>query len=140
MDILTTGTDEKVVVPDPTPEAYMAAMSAGGTATTAVGYAQTTQTQQPRLTGGQQFEGMQVGRVITKISGSTGVEMGFEDVSIDDRVRLCGEFRVVKVNHYAGKDGVLVREQVLAPLADQNLQLVPFDSTNPNDNGIVRMR
>jgi len=130
MDILTTGT-EQVVIPDPTP-------TAAGT-----GYGAQTQgppIQKPILTGGKQFEKADVARTVTKVSGAVEVEMGSEDVSLDDRMRVCGEFRVVSVTHRVAKDGTVERVQTIAPVADQPLQLVPYDSTNPNDNGIVRMR
>jgi|SRR6478609_2340206 len=144
MDIMTTGvlpqTGEKIVVPDPEP-GFDAGTYGGHTTTAAgTGYAQTTQTQQPRLSNGKQFEKADVARTVTKISGAVEVEMGLEDVSLDDRARVCGEFRVISVTHRVDKDGSIVRVQTLAPVADQPLQLVPYDSTNPNDNGIVRMR
>lgn len=139
MDIMTTGTDQQVVIPDPAPAAPSTTTAAG------TGYGSTTQgppVQRQVLVGGKaaQFENADVVRTVTQISGAVQVEMGFEDISLDDRVRVCGEFRVKEVRHRVGKDGEVERVQVLQPLADQPLQLVPYDHTNPNDNGIVRMR
>src|SRR6478609_3428288 len=84
MDIMTTGvlpqTGEKIVVPDPEP-GFDAGTYGGHTTTAAgTGYAQTTQTQQPRLSNGKQFEKADVARTVTKISGAVEVEMGLEDV------------------------------------------------------------
>jgi hypothetical protein len=86
----------------------------------------------------REFEKAQVGSSVVKISGACAVDTFDETVSLDDRLRVVGEFRVVKVNHYVAKDGSIVREQVLAPCGD--LALVPWDPSNPGDDGIVRAR
>lgn len=125
MDIMVAG-EETVVIPDPSPPATYIATPAQGA----------------RLVGGHhsQFEGADIAKVVTKLSGQVEVELD-QDISLDDRVRICGEFRVKEVRFGVDpKDGSAVRIQVLAPLADTPMQVVPFDSTNPNDNGIVRMR
>jgi hypothetical protein len=85
------------------------------------------------------FEGAKVETCNIKVSGQATVDT-YDDViiSLDDRVRLVGEYRVVGVRFYVNeKTGETVREQILKPL---NLQLCPFDPSDPNDNGIVRAR
>ena len=59
-------------------------------------------------------------------------------VSLDDLIRAVGVFRVVKVNHYVNKAGDVIRQQIIAPVED--LIVVPFDASNPNDDGVVRAR
>jgi hypothetical protein len=57
-------------------------------------------------------------------------------VSIDDRVRLVGEFRVVSVRHFVDpKTGDLIREQILKPLT---ADLTPWNPNDPTDQGILR--
>jgi hypothetical protein len=97
--------------------------------------------QQPPTVGAlAKFEGAQVGMTEIKISGACAIEaVGDMVVSLDDLVRAVGVYRVVKVNHYVHpKTGETVRQQVLAPV--ETLVVVPFDSSNPNDDGIVRAR
>lgn len=85
-----------------------------------------------------EFEKTQVASTLTKVSGQTAVDAFDEVVSLDDRIRVVGEFRVVRINHIVGKDGKVVREQVVAPCGD--LTLVPWDPSDPTDRGIVRAR
>jgi hypothetical protein len=74
-----------------------------------------------------------------KISGACVIEAGDITVSMDDLVRAVGVYRVVGVNHYVHpKTGETVRQQILKPV--ETLVVVPFDSSNPNDDGIVRAR
>jgi hypothetical protein len=62
-----------------------------------------------------------------------------ETVSLDDRLRVCGDFRVIGVRHQVNtKTGDVVRVQIIAPIGD--MELVPWDPANPLDNGIVRAR
>lgn len=90
----------------------------------------------PALDG---FEGAPVHRTEIRIAGAVGVDTRDEvTVSIDDRLRVCGEFRVIRVSYFADKNGQLVRQHVIAPIAD--LELVPWDSGNPSDDGIIRAR
>lgn len=85
------------------------------------------------------FERATVAQTEIKISGACAIDThGEMTVSLDDLVRAVGVFRVVKINHYVNKAGDVVRQQVLAPVED--LEVVPFDSANPNDDGIVRAR
>lgn len=85
------------------------------------------------------FEKAPVSRTEIKISGQCAVNTYDEvEVSLDDRMRVVGEFRVVKVLHYVDKAGAVVRQQVIAPITD--LELVPWDPADPTDNGIVRVR
>lgn len=85
-----------------------------------------------------EFEKTQVGATVTKVSGVTAVDAFDEVISLDDRIRVVGEFRVVRINHVVGKDGKVVREQVVAPCGD--LTLVAWDPADPTDRGIVRAR
>lgn len=86
-----------------------------------------------------EFEKAKVSKTEIKISGACAVNTRDETmVSLDDRLRICGEFRVVKVNHYVDKNGDVVRQQVIAPIDD--LDLVPWNPMDPNDNGIVSAR
>lgn len=85
------------------------------------------------------FEGAEVSATMIKISGKSEVESS-EDIviSTDDRVRLVGEYRVVRVNHFVDeKTGEVHREQVLKPIS---IQLCPWDPADPTDDGIVRAR
>lgn len=86
------------------------------------------------------FEGAQVGMLEIKISGQCAIEAdGDMIVRMDDLVRAVGVYRVVRVNHYVHKKtGETVRQQILSPV--ETLVVVPFDSSNPNDDGIVRAR
>ena len=85
------------------------------------------------------FEKAPVSRTEIKISGQCAVNT-FDEVAVglDDRLRVVGEFRVVKVLHYVDKAGEVVRQQVIAPISD--LELVPWDPADPTDDGIVRVR
>ena len=85
------------------------------------------------------FEKANVAKTEIKISGACAIEsFGEITVGLDDRVRAVGEFRVAKVLHYVNKEGDVVRQQILAPIGE--LILSPWDSTDPNDDGIVRVR
>lgn len=84
-----------------------------------------------------QFEGRQVDAAHLKIAGTTPLdEVGDIVVSVDDRVRLVAEYRVVGVRHYVHPGtGDLVREQVLKPLV---AELAPWDPSDPDDDGVIR--
>lgn len=85
------------------------------------------------------FEGAHVMSTQTKITGTVPVESG-EDmvVSIDDRVRLVGEYRVVGVNFAVDpKTGDTIRVQMLKPIV---VQPTPWDPANPHDDGVIRAR
>lgn len=88
----------------------------------------------------ERFEGSPVGMTEIKISGACSIETaGDLTVSLDDMVRAVGVYRVTKVLHYVHpKTGETVRQQVLTPV--ETLVVVPWDSSNPNDDGIVRAR
>jgi hypothetical protein len=89
-------------------------------------------------TAGLEFEKSQVATVVTKISGATSVDSFDQVISIDDRIRVVGEFKVVGVDFSVAKDGSIVRTQKVAPCGD--LVLVPWDPSDPSDQGIVRAR
>jgi hypothetical protein len=82
------------------------------------------------------FEGRTVDATHIKISGTTEV-VGEESlvVSVDDRVHLSGDYKVVGVRHYVDKDGKLIREHVLKPDA---AMVTPWDTNDPADDGVVR--
>ena len=87
------------------------------------------------------FEGSEVGMTEIKISGACAIDTvgDVTTVSLDDLVRAVGTYRVTKVLHYVHpKTGETVRQQVLTPV--EPLMVVPWDSSNPNDDGIVRAR
>ena len=74
---------------------------------------------------------------MTGLLGPAAVDTRDEvTLGIDDRIRCVGEFRVAKVHHDVDKKGQLVRVHVLVPVDD--LQIVPWDSGNPQDIGIIR--
>lgn len=104
--------------------------------------AQTAQTPPPSTTVRKpipDFEGAAVTATQIKMTGSATVD-AYDDVviSLDDRVRIVGEFRVVAVHFKVDpRTGETVREQILKPI---ELQLCPWDPTDPQDNGIVRAR
>lgn len=85
-----------------------------------------------------QFEGTPVHAAHMKISGQAAIE-ATEDIviSVDDRVRLVGEYRVIGVRHSVNDKGEVVREQILKPVL---IQLCPWDPSDPTDNGIVKAR
>lgn len=90
-------------------------------------------------TGVAEFEKTAVARVVTKVSGATAVDDFGQSVSLDDIIRVVGEFKVVNV-HFGidPKDGSVVRTQIVKPTGE--LTLVPWNPADPNDNGIVRAR
>lgn len=83
------------------------------------------------------FEGRQVEGALIRISGATPLdEVGDVVVSVDDRVRMVAEYRVVGIRHYTDpKTGDLIREQLLKPLS---ARLTPWDPANPDDDGVIR--
>jgi hypothetical protein len=86
------------------------------------------------------FEGAAVTKFEIKIAGKISVD-GDDNISVtlDDIVRMVGTYRVTKVIHYAdAKTGETVRQHTLSPV--EALQVTPFDSSNPNDDGIIRAR
>ena len=85
------------------------------------------------------FEGSVVQSTNTKITGTAPIEADDHLVlSIDDRVRMVGEYRVVGVRFFVDpKTGDTVREQLLKPI---ELALCPWDPADPTDDGIVRAR
>lgn len=85
------------------------------------------------------FEGTNVEAVQTKVSGNVNID-GADDkvLMIDDRVRLVGSFRVVGVHFKVDpKTGDTVREHILKPI---DMELCPWDPSDPTDDGIVRAR
>jgi hypothetical protein len=85
-----------------------------------------------------EFEGATVASAITKVTGTTAVDAHDVTLSIDDVVRVVGEFQVARVTHEIDKDGQLVRVQYVKPRSD--LSLVPWNPADPNDVGIIRAR
>jgi hypothetical protein len=84
------------------------------------------------------FEGQNVSRTIVKISGLSSVDGEMSAFGIEDRVRLVGEFKCVKVLHEVDpKTGDLVRVQVLTP---SEVSPCPWDPNNPHDDGVLRRR
>jgi hypothetical protein len=85
------------------------------------------------------FEGAKIERTSLKISGAASVEMyNNELVSLDDRVRLVGDYRCVGVHFVVDpKTGEAVRVQILKPL---DVEVCPWDPSDPTDTGIVRAR
>ncbi len=86
-----------------------------------------------------QFEGAKVQGAKFLISGNSDVEAYDEElVSLDDRVRLVGEYRCVGVHFKLDpKTQDFVRVQMLKAV---KMELVPWDPSDPTDNGIVRAR
>jgi hypothetical protein len=85
------------------------------------------------------FEGIPVRETTVKLNGEGKVEsLAGLVVSIDDRVRLVGEFKVVGVNHKVdAKTGEVIREMVFKA---SNLELAPWDPADPTDDGVLRAR
>lgn len=85
------------------------------------------------------FEGIPVRETTVKLNGEGKVEsLAGLVVSIDDRVRLVGEFKVVGVNHKVdNKTGEVIREMVFKA---SNLELAPWDPADPTDDGVLRAR
>lgn len=83
------------------------------------------------------FEGRHVDAARCKITGTTPMdEVGDIVVSVDDRVRLVAEYKVVGVRHFVDPhSGDLVREQILRPLI---AELAPWDPSDPSDDGVIR--
>lgn len=85
------------------------------------------------------FEGRPVARHEFKVSGAVTLnseEATIDPVSMDDRVRLVGVFRVTKVHFVTDeRTGDVVRQQILAPV---ELDTCPWDASDPNDDGILR--
>lgn len=93
----------------------------------------------PSPNGLTPFEEVAVASTAIKISGQTAVDTeGGVELGMDDRIRVVGEFRVTKVVFEQNSNGEVVRVQYVKPISD--LQLCPWDSRDPNDNGIVRLR
>ena len=82
------------------------------------------------------FEGRVVDGVRVKISGSAPVDDLDEVLSVDDRVLMLAEYRVVGVRHIVDEQtGNLIREHVIKPI---RMDLHPWDASDPQDRGIVR--
>ncbi len=82
------------------------------------------------------FEGHDVRSVAIKIAGlNTLTDPKFPVFRVDDAFRLVGEFRCTGVRHYVGKDGEMVREQVITPIA---IDPCPWNPEDPLDDGVIR--
>jgi hypothetical protein len=85
------------------------------------------------------FDGQTVDRYEVKISGVATLddhEHAIPVVSLDDRVRVVGGYRVTKVIHYLDdKTGEVVRQSTLSPMS---AEICPWDPSNPADDGVVR--
>lgn len=85
-----------------------------------------------------QFEGLPVTSVAVKISGlSTVTADGLPVFSVDDRVRLIGEFKCIGVRHTVDKNGDVIREQILTPTV---VDTCPWNPDDPADDGVLRAR
>ncbi len=85
-----------------------------------------------------QFEGEPVQALQVKVSGlSTVTSQDMPAFTVDDRVRLIGEFKCIGVRHVRDKNGNLVREQIVTPM---DVDVCPYDPDDPNDDGVVRAR
>lgn len=132
--ILDTQTDDAVVGQELPPAATPAVATSAAAASSPPPLA-TMATATP--TGATEFEKAAVASIVTKVTGSTAVDGG-DQVSIDDVIRVVGEFRVTGVSFGVDKDGSLVRTQTVRAVGD--LTLVPWNPADPRDNGIVRAR
>lgn len=84
------------------------------------------------------FEGRVVDQVSVRISGQMPTDDLPENfiVSVDDRVRLVGEYKVIGVRHFVDpRTGDLVREQMLKPIF---VNTIPWDESDPKDDGVIR--
>src|SRR3982751_2685459 len=82
------------------------------------------------------FEGHPVDGTSLKISGAIdGDDLNEVVVSVDDVVQLRSLYKVVGIYHRVDKSGRLIRDQYLRPI---EVQLVPIDPSNPDDEGIMR--
>ncbi len=83
------------------------------------------------------FEGRPVHQAKIRVSGTVKVPLDDIVISVDDRVRLVGEYRVTGIRHYVDDaTGDLVREQIIRPL-DETIMLSPWGS---DDDGVIRAR
>lgn len=83
-----------------------------------------------------QFEGRPVEGIEIKVGGSAPLEdLNGEPLGIDDRVQMLAIYTVTGVHHKINNRGELVRVQTLNPV---EMHLMPFDESDPNDDGIVR--
>lgn len=75
--------------------------------------------------------------VTVKVAGSAPLDdLGDTVLSVDDRVQLLSIYTVTAVRHEVDSNtGNLTRVQVLKPV---EMHLMPFDKTDPNDDGIIR--
>lgn len=97
-----------------------------------------TVTPMPPQTPIPSFEGRVVDQMSIKIAGAMPTDDLPENlvVSVDDRVRLVGEYKVVGVRHFVDpRTGDLVREQVLKPIF---VNTIPWDESDPKDDGVIR--
>lgn len=98
-----------------------------------------TPPQLPRPAGIPAFEGVDVKSTMTKMVGSVAITADDDIVvSMDDRIRLVGDFRVVGVNFKVDpKTGDVIREHLVKVVS---IQPCPWDPTDPTDDGIIRAR
>lgn len=142
-DIPEEGAETPVVTPTVEAQVATGAQTWGGPAGSLAPTTVSTPTPRPTNTpprGLKAFEEAPVNRTEIKLAGATAVNTndGIE-ISLDDRIRVVGEFRVSKVTHYVDqKTGDVVRQQTIVAVND--LELTPFDPGDPNDDGIVRVR
>lgn len=83
------------------------------------------------------FEGQVVDRAAVRLTGAIPVD-AFDDttvIGVDDIVQVIAQFRCVGVHHDTDTQGNLVRVQRLRPVS---MDLMPFDESNPDDDGILR--
>lgn len=84
------------------------------------------------------FEGAQVMLTQTKLAGTHTLD-GEESLvlTMDDRVRLIGEYRVLKVTFETNSNGDLVRVQTLKAM---EVERCPYNPADVNDDGVWRAR
>lgn len=86
------------------------------------------------------FEGREVNQAKIKIGGAAKVPFDDVIISVDDRVRIVGEYKVTGIRHYVDEaTGDLVREQIIRPI-DETIMLAPWDPQDPKDDGVIRAR
>jgi hypothetical protein len=87
---------------------------------------------------GVTFEGKPVSAIRLRFTGlSAPLECADRVAGVDDLVRVSIEGRVVAVDHKVDdKTGELIRVQTVKPL---DMDFLPFDDSDPNDTGIIRV-
>lgn len=83
-----------------------------------------------------EFEGKPVAGTRLKITSATNLECEDRVLHVDDIVRVEVDARVTSIGHDVNeKTGELVRYQTAKAL---DVQIVPFNPNDPDDNGVFR--